>query len=639
MSELADLVKQYVLSRGNPRADYEEFVEYAKKILPPTNNDLRFQLIPLLKRWEGRGSCSIRYDRGEILSFETHDYYPELVSRRYDVMQAQLGVAFPKEASLGFTIPGSRIHTVNVDGDFVDLLTGDAKSPIRLLRINFPEHTSAILALADQLESHLIYCAVAKAREYMQDTRNLTYLQNHLRPIMRGREMALRDLFKDISTSVNQAMTSLSEASDFGFKFWAHCSGLIVQDFADKSERLEREDAYCQAAYLIRYYIVWRRGIVHREAQKQSDLKELEKSVRKPPYAFTLTDLYAIPDSKGIPLARKYDQGFVHEFVKGRTKPDKDARLPFLVHLKADVGKEYFVQRDLLIPVFVSKLHEAGEELRDTYVAEWARSLRSYERLDVMKKEDLFSADMDSRVRETFPLLSSLLDPNLLFVAREGTEYSATIAGEVARCFGANGKMRPLPVLMRLHRDDLLVQARSSLPLWHSIEPIATIVYFLMRLVRGSPEAGETESQGDEEYEAASAELADRRTDRPVTGRHARQADNRQQYRQAIRSLRDFYVGTSGPLDDTLEELAEKWNPLFDADARVHLVEDVDSFVRDYLKKFKRGFLDHPPDADRIRKLAEELSRSPSFLRIRRRETFRRYLELAMVKALESWRV
>ncbi len=47
----------------------------------------------------------------------------------------------------------------------------------------------------------------------------------------------------------------------------------------------------------------------------------------------------------------------------------------------------------------------------------------------------------------------------------------------------------------------------------------------------------------------------------------------------------------------------------------------------------------HPPDANRIRNLAEELSRSPSFLRIRRREIFRRYLELSMVKALETWRV
>ena len=112
MSELADLVKQYVLTRGNPRASYEEFVEHARQTLPQGGADLRFELIPLLKRWEGQGSCTIRYDSGEIRGFEIHDYYPELVSRRYDYMQAQPGVAFPNEASLGFTIPGSRVHTV-----------------------------------------------------------------------------------------------------------------------------------------------------------------------------------------------------------------------------------------------------------------------------------------------------------------------------------------------------------------------------------------------------------------------------------------------------------------------------------------------------------------------------------------------
>jgi hypothetical protein len=84
----------------------------------------------------------------------------------------------------------------------------------------------------------------------------------------------------------------------------------------------------------------------------------------------------------------------------------------------------------------------------------------------------------------------------------------------------------------------------------------------------------------------------------------------------------------------TLEELAEKWNPLLDPVARQNLVEDVNSLVRDFLRRMKVGFRLIPPDRERIRELSAKLAQNDAFTEVRQKEPLRRYLELYMLTVL-----
>jgi hypothetical protein len=56
--------------------------------------------------------------------------------------------------------------------------------------------------------------------------------------------------------------------------------------------------------------------------------------------------------------------------------------------------------------------------------------------------------------------------------------------------------------------------------------------------------------------------------------------------------------------------------------------------VRDYLRNIRRTFRITPPDATRIRSLAEKLAANKSFARIKRKDYFTRYLEIYMIKLL-----
>lgn len=113
------------------------------------------------------------------------------------------------------------------------------------------------------------------------------------------------------------------------------------------------------------------------------------------------------------------------------------------------------------------------------------------------------------------------------------------------------------------------------------------------------------------------------------------QKANLLQYKRSIQALLSHYVPSGKTIDLTLDELAEKWNPLYDSRAKKNLVEDVNALVRDFLRPVRRTFLVQPPDVKRIHALAEQLSTSKSLAKIKKRDVLKTYIELYMVRSLE----
>jgi hypothetical protein len=106
-------------------------------------------------------------------------------------------------------------------------------------------------------------------------------------------------------------------------------------------------------------------------------------------------------------------------------------------------------------------------------------------------------------------------------------------------------------------------------------------------------------------------------------------------YRKAIQSLISQSVPSGKSLDAMLEELAERWNPLFDTQGKRNLVEDVNALVRDYIRPLRHSLQTKPPDMNRLHALAERLSASKSLMKITKKDFLIRYLELFMLKSLD----
>ena len=109
------------------------------------------------------------------------------------------------------------------------------------------------------------------------------------------------------------------------------------------------------------------------------------------------------------------------------------------------------------------------------------------------------------------------------------------------------------------------------------------------------------------------------------------------EYRKALADLAQHIVGSDKSIDARLKELAEKWNPLVADKAKRNLVEDVNSFVRDQVRTLKRSLLRTPPDLERINNLSLQISENDVFEQIKRKDEFREYIKIYLVKHLGSF--
>ena len=89
-------------------------------------------------------------------------------------------------------------------------------------------------------------------------------------------------------------------------------------------------------------------------------------------------------------------------------------------------------------------------------------------------------------------------------------------------------------------------------------------------------------------------------------------------------------------IEDSLDGLAEKWNPLFEPRDRQNLVEDVNALVRDFLRPIRSNLTAKAPDWQRVRDLAERLSASNSLVKIAKKDSLKRYIELSILKCLSE---
>jgi hypothetical protein len=296
--------------------------------------------------------------------------------------------------------------------------------------------------------------------------------------------------------------------------------------------------------------------------------------------------------------------------------------------------------------VFVQKLSEAAGEMREQYLDAWVAELKLDQRVKPMRNDEAFRRDVEMRAKEEYPLLAALANGPLLQQARTETSVSEAVRTELAKYFTREGALLPLPDLLGLSRAKLLREARSYLPLWQVI-PVVNVIVRLVRRLLGARRPAREREPAAEPGEAARTigPRADRGTPRSAAARAPEAPaaktpspmakDSLASYRKAIAGLRARAVPAGKSLPTALDELAERWNPLYAPEQKANLVEDVNSLARDFLRSLRKGFLVSPPTLERLRDLAKQLAGSKNLEQIRKKELLERYLELYFIKILD----
>ena len=677
------IVQSLVRRTASARVTYAALLAYAEKYLARTadedpsledfaDNPANF-LTAYLVDLEAQGQVVLTYSDGTIAGIVYPRFYIDELEALYDRVEEQPDRPFPGEDSLSTPIPPDQIHPVDVKTDFVRWLAraGTMDVPV-VLRLMFPDGINSMLTSSRMLDRTLPKLAVHKLRHYLRSERNAGYMRSKLASIFRQREMAMKDMLSSILTTPDQALKTVFAPTDFTFHFWTQLSSTLIKEYSQKKDKLVEEHGHCQAAYLIGYYNVHNRGVQQRTREREGALRQLENRLRQPPYTYTISDIHGFTDQRGVALTKKYSLDDVNTYVAERVKPADDSSLPRMIRVRAADGREYYLYRDYVPHVTVEHVFAMRRELRDHFVEAWKAALQRHQRPPEMMDEQVFEAAVDARLRESDPLLYTLLNYSLLFLARKEGNLPSDLAAELDELFQPKEQsLRPLPRILNLDRRKLATDAKLLLPFWQAVPIISALVVLLKRVFIGMSEEeriSRAERRGRRRKGAAATTASSGRRattvrygpdgpghDGPKHGpehdpKHemrgvdrlagaSSSASRRAQvarFKDAVRDLQKEYVHPGSTPERTLGELAERWNPLLDPVAKEHLVEDVNSLARDFLRRMKVSFRLVPPTRDRVNEWADRLCRNDAFAQIRRRDDLKEYLKLYMLTVLSK---
>ncbi|MBN1686943.1 MAG: hypothetical protein JW852_09830, partial [Spirochaetales bacterium] len=604
------LLRAFALRRKNQVIGFADFVTFSQKYseqkkadipsLATLTSDTEIQLSTHLEDLAEAKKCTLIYDQGRIGSVVYPEFFSELVKVKYKEIADDPEIPFPNQNTIDLKIPADNVQSVDIKSDFVRLLGAGGEEESNLLQFMFPEGINPIIVPSDLIENTLLALCVEKIRLYLNTQRNAFYMLSKLRGVFRAKEQGLKDMINSVVSGRSQALETIHNPTEFSFMFWTHLANAIIREYREKTNKLEREHTYCQAAYMLGFYNVYFKGRVQKKKDSEAALKMLDRRMRQAPYYFTVSDIGNFRDNQGLPLTRNYSSEQMHLYLETKTKPADSASLPEIFRLKASDRKEYYVAKEVLLPLTVKKIHDASNEYRKVYTNEWAKQLEAIKKTQEMKSDEDFVRGLDARVKSEDPLLSALLSYEMLFLTLQDSKPHYDVHQEISRILNTNAnKLIPMDDILRLNRREIFAQAKMSLPLWKTMPVINRLFGFLKKFLSGAqlrqgkktkkkkPTTEKTASAGTKLLGAEGEPPRSRPAqveaissgEQPATA-HARALA----LKKAMASLKIQFVGNAS-LEDTMEELIEKWNPLFDPQAKANLVEDVNALVRDFLRK------------------------------------------------------
>jgi hypothetical protein len=651
---LIDLLVGFAAQNRKALVDYAAFLEYAEKYAYDNNltdiirklRDDKIEIVPTLMQWEYKGFCTIFRKESVVESVLVHSLLKEQVNDIYVQIEQNAEIPFPPDAQFGFPIPERLMFTVDVKKEFINFLTDIDAIKQPLIKIVFPEGVKNLIVAKDVVKTRLIECAMFKLGRYLQYKMNVSYVNNRLETLLSGNVESIKTTINDIIAKPKKIIQLFYDGDNFTFRFFSQFTALILKDYADKKTKHEDEQGFLQSSYMLGLFVGYQKSLAQREYQRELELNQLEKQVRKPPYAFSLNDLYNLKDSHGVRYRQKYNNEFIQEFIRRMTKAGDPKKLPSLLSVKISDEKDVFIHKDFVIPLFLNGLKEASSQLYREYIDEWQTLLKNNTRLPSMKYDHEFITELNFKIKQRYTLVGALRNPQLLSVIKDEKDPNDPQKAALDLCFAREQTLKSIDELLDLKRDKIMATVKTLLPAWY-IWPVIKHVFFLFKWLLGRSNRsfkvqalrlwrevkGEFKRGADKEY---SELIASKKNDIEKEEAEVTRKEAVAKFRTQLETLKSSIIGAQANIDDLLDDLKEKWNPLFDAQAKDNLVEDVNSFIRDYIRSVKRTYRLRAPTPQQVREMAAHLSGNRHLQAIKKKETLRMYIEAYIIKVLEE---
>jgi hypothetical protein len=638
-TDLYSLLRAYAHKNHSPYVDIESFLDFLEKYAirkaPEHPEWQRWVQGTEMKFWADlpplaeNEKCVLLADtsKGRIYM---PSYCRELLREIYSNLDKLADIPFPGEESLKITIPENHLRVVNLNSDMGTFFGLSAEKGGKnekngenqeaVIKLLFPQDYGAALLPSSMIPRKLMELSFLKIRHYLRSKNNKDYTLNKLIPQFQGKEKYLREIIDQIIYRPVECLNDMEKSADFPYLFWTYFCPMVKNDIKRRNEFLNEDLAALQAVCIIEICSSFYRTAAAKKREVNVAFKTLEVRMERSPWSYTMDDIIRFTNDKDVPLLNIYSKQELEEYIQQNITEADNNDLPSWLVIQGAKGERWFIKKEKYLALCTKMLIEMRPDIKKALTKRWINLIREFGTEPAMEKDSEFDKLLAVHTESVNPTLITMLeDPKLLWVYEELNRIQGAIPPS-SRIF-KDGRPVPMSVIYALRRKDLLADARMALPLWYSIPALAAIFAFFKNFGRKKKKKQTT-------YRAAGDD-----------GFIVKEKDpNDLQY--VARSVQTALVPQGKTLDGYLSELEEKWSRLLDKKARQNLIYDVQSLLRDNLRRAVRVHKRKKITRKGLSEMAAFLiARTPALHSLGAPDALRIYMELYMSKQLLTFRL
>ena len=408
------------------------------------------------------------------------------------------------------------------------------------------------------------------------------------------------------------------DISGDSFYFWNQLCYFIRQDFEKVKDRTSEHTNILQSIAISEIWTGALKEKASKKQQKELALHELEEALEKPPFFFSMEGILKLTDSKGKLLYGQISEEELKDFLQKLTTECPNNELPRLLVFKIETGARYFIFKDRVFQLVIRLSNEAHDTVEKNLTEKWFNALSNYKKLPEMKDSKLFENCIKKEVKICSPVLYALLNANFLTMLSFESERNNDV-----RLF-SNGKLLPYSDLLMLKSSTILSNAKMMLPFWYTIP----IISWIARLLKKKNTTVQTTSKAAKEL--TSDDIPD---DSPQSSQNG---SKREVLARTAKEISEYLVPAGSTIDRELDSYLKIWNKMITKEAHDTLTADVNSLIRDYMRKVIKTISAQTFSLERVQSLAETLVKTPNMQKIKEEEALNMYVQLFILRLISN---
>lgn len=601
LQELTDYVRRYAKHYLQQRPDLVQYIEITNE-----------ELLEIIKTFEEEGILSVSVNKKNVLIFVPY-FYIESIDKVYQDIERREDVPFPLASDLPASFPKQLIRKITFDDEFMHLNPEDGNDFVYLLV--FSGSAKSILFPARYTADNIFLLCIKKIQLYFRKDETRDYLQKRLLIANPSKDSTVRSFVMKLQSRDMGVIRSIKGAED-SYLLWGQLCAFIKQDIEKKNEKLPEEESLLAAVSVVDFLNNYYRGAHQKDMQKQTALKNLNLAFQRPPYYFTIKNITDFVDSRGIPLLGQYDQEDLTNYLQSKTSICENFSVPDILTFRNSTGERFYVYADKVIPLLISLVTECRSQVKDACVAKWVQLLRNFRQDVAMRNNEAFNRFIKEMCEAEANNLYAILNASFMSALVLDKKINDIQAGEIARLY-PDGKQASYSDILMLNRIELLNDAKILLPFYYTLPVISSIIAFFV----GRKKEPKTENKKEEQ---------DRKTTKKVL-------KPKKTYKDVVASLSKEMLPQGLSMEEALQYYLDLWNTNLNEKLRNNLTEDVNSFIRDYIRGIQRTLPVSSVDKRRVEQLAETVVHTNSLSKIKDKKAFKAYTEIYILKVISTY--